>query len=138
MNRFFMYVISISQIIILSACAGSPARLSMMSEHELRQESSPDLCNAYAINKSEKFRIELERRHALPPSDWAYIDKHEIATGMTVMGLLCLLGAPSVDGDVNQFTSQQGVMTQWVYRDCQSCKAMYVYTKDGKVISWQN
>ena len=110
----------------------------MMSSQELHQASSPDLCNAYALNRSEKLRVELERRHALPPSDWAHVDKHEIATGMTVLGLICLMGAPDLDGDVNQFTSQQGVMTQWVYRSCQSCKAMYVYTKDGKVTGWQN
>lgn len=123
---------------LLYGCAGSPARIGMMSAAELAAVDSWDLCNAYAYNGSESARAELERRSAIPADEWVLIDKKQIAIGMSELGLMCSWGSVGYTGGVNQSVGQYGAHKQWVYRSCRYCKTKYVYTDNGKITGWQN
>lgn len=123
---------------ILSGCAGSPARIAMMSQEELKSVDSHDLCFAYDMNHSEEIKAELKRRDAIPEKEWALIDQNKINIGMSELGLVCSWGGVGLYGSVNKSVGSWGVHKQWVYRACRSCSANYVYTENGKVKSWQN
>lgn len=125
-------------VIVIASCAGSPARIGMMSPQELKSENSFNLCNAYANWGSDNVKAELIRRGEIPEDEWSLIEQKEIRIGMSELGLVCSWGRPSIDGNVNESVGSWGVDKQWVYRACSSCSAQYVYTKNGKVSSWQN
>ena len=122
---------------ILASCAGSPVRIAMMSQEELKSVDSHDLCFAYDMNHSEKIKAELKRRAAIPEHEWPLIDQNKIKLGMSELGLVCSWGGVGLYGAVNQSVGSWGVHKQWVYRACHSCRANYVYTENGKVKSWQ-
>ncbi|MBW2105994.1 MAG: hypothetical protein JRI26_08230 [Deltaproteobacteria bacterium] len=125
----------ISLIVFLGGCAGSPARIGMMSPEEVQAENSYNLCNAYAFSKSENAKAELIRRNAIPDDEWPVIEQKKIRMGMSELGLVCSWGYPST---INKTVTRYGERKQWVYRSCSSCKGQYVYTENGKVTSWQN
>jgi len=125
----------ISLIVFLGGCAGSSARIGMMSPEELQAENSYNLCNAYAFSKSENAKAELIRRNAIPDDEWPVIEQKKIRMGMSELGLVCSWGYPSI---INKTVTRYGERKQWVYRSCSSCKGQYVYTENGKVTNWQN
>lgn len=120
---------------LLLSCAGSPFRISMMSPDELKLQNSYNLCKAYAFSLDNKIKYELIRRKAIPRHEWLLIEKNKIHMGMSEDGLTCSWGAPD---KINKTVTQYGVSRQWVYRSCSYCKGRYVYTRDGKITSWQN
>ena len=135
MNRT---IFTMSVLLLLVGCAGSPARLAMMSPDELKAESSLNLCNAYDNNGSEKIIAELKRRGEISDEEWGLIEQKKIRIGMSELALVCSWGGPGLYGSVNESVSRWGVHKQWVYRACSSCGAQYVYTENGKVTSWKN
>ena len=134
----FRNIVITLYFVILAGCAGSPARIGMMSPEELRAENSYNLCNAYAFDKSEKSKNELIRREAIPKEEWPIIEQKKIIIGMSELGLICSWGLPGIDGNVNKTVTAGGVRKQWVYRGCRVCKGKYVYTENGKITGWQN
>lgn len=125
-------------MLIFLACAGSPARIGMMSPEELRSETDSNLCNAYAVTRSDKAKAELKRRNSISVNEWALIEQKRIRIGMSELGLICSWGYPGIYGSVNTTVNRYGEHKQWVYRSCSMCKASYVYTENGEVISWQD
>ncbi len=124
-------------VVTFAGCAGSPARIGMMSSEELREINSLNLCNAYAFNGSEPAKIELQRRNVVTDEEWALIEKKQLRVGMSQLGLICSWGKPGTYGSINKTVTQYGESIQWVYRSCEACKTTYVYTDKGKVTTWQ-
>ncbi len=124
--------------LLFVGCAGSPAAIATLSAERLRSQDSPSLCNAYHINGQARVRQELERRGEINAAEWADIDQHTISIGMSEIAVLCSWGWPGVDGAVNESVNSYGVSKQLVYRACRTCKARYIYTRNGKVTSWQS
>lgn len=138
---------------LLTGCAGSPARISMMDAESLQDVGIGELCNAYAHSKqqNEKLEAEIKRRDtvlAAEPSynpdrrpfterEWRAIKDRKVFIGMSEAALMCSWGAPNHCGDINTSTGSWGVHRQFVYRDCSYYSSNYVYTENGFVTSWQ-
>lgn len=125
-------------VIALFGCAGSPARISMMSAEELKKVSSHDLCFAYESNGSEKAETELKRRGEITSDEWRLIKQRKIKRGMSELALVCSWGGVGLYGAINKSVGAWGERKQWVFRPCRACGANYVYTRNGVVDSWQN
>ena len=132
-----LLILSISLIIFLG-CAGSPARIGMMSTEELQSVTDSDLCNAYAVIRADKVKAELKRRNVISANEWALIEQKKICIGMSELGLICSWGYPGIYGSVNTMVSRYGVNKQWVFRLCDICKTSFVHTENGEIISWQD
>ncbi len=120
-------------VMAVTGCAGSPARLSMMSPDELAAVRLPDLCNAYASMRSGDVEAEILRRQAITDDEWELVREKKIAIGMSTCALLASWGAPNT---INASASRAGERQQWVYGMCQFCKRRYVYVRGGEVIGW--
>ena len=118
-------------LLIMSGCAGIPA----MSPDELKLVDVGDLCVSYGEIKGRKTRNELERRQALSPHEWHLVDQKKISVGISSCALAASWGPPA---RINTTVTGYGGSHQWVYRDCSTCKASYVYVDSGKVVAWQN
>lgn len=123
---------------MLAACSGSPARIAMMSADDLRGENAFNLCNAYAMNRTDKARGELMRRNLITDEEWSAIETKAIFIGMSELALVCAWGIPSTYGAINRTTTSRGDRKQWVYRPCPNCRAQYVYSENKKVTAWQD
>jgi len=117
----------------VAGCAGSPARLAMMSPDELAAVRLPDLCNAYSSVGGSDVEAEILRRQAITDDEWELVRAKKIAVGMSTCALLASWGAPST---INTSASRAGERQQWVYGICQYCKRRYVYVRGGEVIGW--
>ena len=83
-------------------------------------------------------KLELKERNAFTAEEWSFIDEQKIYLGMREVALVCAWGHPGLFGSVSESVADEVVHKQWVYRACPGCKALYVYTENGKVTSWQN
>ena len=119
-------------------CAGSPGRVLLTNSEKLRQVSSFDLCRTFFLRPAAKLRAELKERDEFTPDEWAFIDEQRIYVGMRELVLVCAWGYPGFFGSVSETVVEDVTHSQWVYRACPGCKALYVYTEDGKVTGWQN
>jgi hypothetical protein len=119
-------------------CAGSPARVLLTGANKLQAVSSFDLCKAYFLRPAAKLELELKKRHEFTPKEWAFIEQQKIYIGMREVALVCGWGRPGLFGSISESASQAGIRKQWVYRACPACKALYVYTENGKVTGWKN
>ena len=119
-------------------CAGSPGRVLLTNSEKLRQVSSFDLCRSFFLRPAAKLRAELKERDEFTPDEWAFIDEQRIYVGMRELVLVCAWGYPGFFGSVSESVVEDVTHRQWVYRACPGCKALYVYTEDGKVTGWQN
>jgi hypothetical protein len=90
----------------LAGCAPdphTPSAILIEDEASVRQEDTLSLCQAFGENSKKiygatglrRIREELVRRDALTSSDWALVDRREIAVGMSECGLLASWGVPA-------------------------------------------
>jgi hypothetical protein len=125
-------------VIILAGCAGSPARLAMMSPEQLQTQSDGQLCAAYGFAHSKKVRAEIERRGILTAEEWLLVERREVAIGMSELAMVASIGGPNgLYGSVNETVTAGGVRRQYVYRDTEYGRAGYVYTEGGRVTAYQ-
>lgn len=125
---FRVVIISIV-VLMMVGCANSPFQLSMMSPEELQQVETSILCKHYGHDKgSVKTRAELVRRNIFTEKEWELIDNSRVQIGMSE---LALLGSWGSARKVNKSVGSWGVNKQWIYYK------RNVYTKNGKVTSWQ-
>ena len=124
-------------LIVLSNCAGAPARVNSMSTEELAIQSDFALCNAYNFRQKDNVRNELKKRNVLSDFDWRLIDTESLGIGMSELALICTKGGviPGF-GTVNVTTTSYGVNKQYVYEDAFGNR-QYIYIENGKVTSWQ-
>ncbi|MDH5393944.1 MAG: hypothetical protein OEY11_12215 [Gammaproteobacteria bacterium] len=127
-------IISLLTATLITACAGSPMRISFMSDQEIKAERSGNLCNAYALNRSDRVRAELIRRNEITDEEWKVIDNKKIRIGISELALVCSWGAPT---RINNQASRHGSSKQYVYRQGYSGRGQFVYIRQGKVSSWQ-
>ena len=121
-------------LLALTACAGSPARISMMSPEDLKFESNNALCRGYSFSKSDKLKMVIKDRNLFTENDWALIENGQIRIGMSEEGLICSWGLPL--SGVNKSVGSWGVRKQYVYG--MNSRRPYVYVQDGKISSWQD
>ena len=100
-----MFVCCIIILLFTISCAGSPSRISMMSEDQLRSVNSYQLCHAYGHIKSEKVRNELLNRYVITSYEWTLIDRKSVSIGMSELALRCSLGIPNT---INTTVTQYG------------------------------
>ena len=127
-------ITTVALVAIVTGCAAhSPARIGSANAEQLSQIPSEKLCLTYELYQTPNAKAELVRRNAIPEADWPVIDAKKVRIGMSELGLVCSWGYAKVNSTVNQ----NGTRNQYVYRKCRDCKATYVYTRNGKVTSWQ-
>lgn len=116
----------------LSACAV----LDAPSVSEVPGEKTNDLCVQYYGFPSARapIRAELEKRSAVPETDWAQIDRRQIQIGMNACAALAAWGNPS---DIHETATGSGDFIQWVYGD-PLYGAQYLYFENGVITSFQN
>ena len=124
--------------ILVLGCACSPSRVLLTKSDQLKDVSTFDLCKAYFLKPTAKLKLELRERNAFTPEEWSFIDEQKIYIDMREVALVCAWGHPGLFGSVSESVADEVVHKQWVYRACPGCKALYVYTENGKVTSWQN
>lgn len=124
--------------LLLLGCSGSPGRVLLTKSDKLQEVSSFDLCRSFFLRPTAKLRLELKEREEFTPGEWSFIDEHRIYVGMGELALVCAWGYPGFFGSVSESVIDDVAHRQWVYRACPGCKAVYVYTEDGKVTGWQN
>jgi hypothetical protein len=124
--------------LLVLGCAGSPGRVLLTKAEKLREVSSFDLCRSFFLRPTTKLRLELKERNEFTPGEWAFIDEQRIHVGMRELVLVCAWGYPGYFGTVSESVVDDVTHRQWVYRACPGCKALYVYTENGKVTGWQN
>jgi len=125
-----------SSVFLLSicSCAGSPARISIMSLSELKKQDTATLCYTYARTRQQKIKDEILSRKEIKDGEWEAIDKKRAFIGMSELALVCSIGS---NCDVNESVGKWGTHKQYVFRNCDTCKAMYVYVQNGTVTSFQ-
>ena len=136
-NVFKKMVFVLLPLLVLG-CAGSPARVLLTKSDQLQAISIVDLCKTYFLKPTAKLKLELEKRNAFTAREWSFIDEQKIYIGMREVALVCAWGHPGLFGSVSESVADEVVHKQWVYRACPGCKALYVYTENGKLTSWQN
>jgi hypothetical protein len=117
---------------LLSACAGSPARLASMSAEELRQQTPMNLCNAYHHwGQSATIKQVLTERNIVRSDQWEVVDAEKIRVGMTDVEAVCAWGYPD---KVNRASYGD----QWVYGIVPGVNLprQYVYVRGGVVTAW--
>lgn len=124
--------------LLVFGCADSPSRILLKKSAKLKAVSTLDLCKSYYLRPTVKVRLELKERNEFTPDEWSFIDQQKIYIGMRELALVCAWGYPGLFGSVAESANEEIVHKQWVYRTCPGCKALYVYTENGKVTSWQN
>jgi hypothetical protein len=103
--RYYVILVAFA----LSACAGSPARITSMSADELKAEDSKKLCSAYAFSHTENVKNELLRRNAIASSEWKIVEEKKIQPGMSELALICSRGQPGI-------MVKEGENQRWLYR----------------------
>jgi hypothetical protein len=121
--------------ILVSGCAGSPARISVMSPTSLASEPTENLCGAYQLARQEKIKNEIVKRKEIPDEDWEIIDRASVKIGMSELSLICSMGNPSA---VNRTVGAWGVSKQYIFRPCCNREVYYVYTENGVVTGFQD
>ena len=124
--------------LLVLGCAGSPGRVLLTKSDKLKDVSTFDLCKTYFLNPTAKLKLELRERNAFTAEEWSFIDQQMIYIGMREVALVCAWGYPGLFGSVSESVAEEVAHKQWVYRACPGCKALYVYTENDKVTSWQN
>lgn len=119
--------------VLMSACAGSPMRLSMMDEEGLKLEKTAVIAQAYGFGQYDNLRAELKRREAFTEQEWAWIDAKQLGMGMSVEAMYASWGTPSHQ---NSTVTRAGRHVQHVYGG--GAHATYVYTENGRITSWQD
>ena len=119
-------------------CAGSPGRVLLTKSDKLQGVSSFDLCKSFYLRPTAKVRLVLKERNEFTPEEWTFIDEQRIYVGMRELVLTCAWGYPGFFGSVSESVIDDVTHRQWVYRACPGCRAVYVYTEEGKVTGWQN
>ncbi len=104
--------------VAIAGCAGSPARISMMSPEKLKTQRAEDLCFAYHMLKGEKTKSELVRRNLLTADEWKLIDQEQVQPGMSQLALICSWGytAPIGGKAVHEYSPDGDVLKTWYYQ----------------------
>lgn len=126
-------------VLLVEGCAGSPARIALLSADEMKKETSYDLCNAYANHghSSTAIKDELISRGEIDYLDWSDIDNGRIKIGMSELGLICSMGSPGVFGGVRKSVSAYGTNKQYFYRNHSRGKIFTVIVDNEKISNYQ-
>lgn len=89
-----------------------------------------ELCNMVRSRDWQPAHDELVKRKAFPPSELAQIAGRRAVLGMSEGAMLCALGSPQRS---HRSVGSWGVDIQYVYPN-----ELIVYTRNGKVTSWQD
>lgn len=81
---------------------------------------------------------EAKSRKLFTDEEIELIKAKKARIGMSEHALIASWGNPGLYGRVNKSVSRYGIRKQFVYRSCSNCSAVYVYTENGKITSWQN
>jgi len=118
--------------VLLSACAGSPAHITSLSDSDLATQKPADLCNAFAHTKSNRLKYELNNRQLFTANEWILINNKRVRVGMSELAVICARGYPT---KINNTVTEQGAVKQYIYRGYS--KSQYIYISKGKVTAFQ-
>lgn len=91
---------------------------------QLANETPFTLSMVYYDAHDPAVKAELTHRGVIPAQDWALIDQHKIAIGMSNLETLAAWGLP--DGS-RTWTSRRGVRSRDSYDSCKGCHKTYLY-----------
>ena len=145
-NKSTNILIVLGAVMALTGCAGSPVHLAGLSQVELQEFDTLDICHAYSrflkgSSVIKNMEAELKKRKAIKAKNWKSIKENKIRIGMNECELFASWGDPSRLSYSNTNKScyeKIGCNVQYVYRPNQYGSAQYVYVENGKVRAWQD
>lgn len=115
---------------------------STMTPEQIALKSDLDLCRGYRGamrvqgETAAAYKLEMQRRNLLTQEEWDLAAKKQISMGISQCALYAAWGVP---GRENRSVGSWGVNIQHVFNvGYPYVPASYVYTRNGKVTSWQN
>jgi len=117
---------------ILAGLAGCATPLPEMSEDQLCAHFGAN--NQNRTDRVSAIRSEIQRRKLVSPEEQALADQGILQIGMSRCGMFAVQGIPLAE---NSTTNASGTFIQHVFVSSTTAKRVYVYTKDGRVTSWQ-
>jgi hypothetical protein len=81
-------------LLSICSCAGTPARISIMSPTELKTQDTGTLCYSYARTRQQKIKDEILSRKEIKDAEWEAIEKQRAFIGMSELALVCSIGTP--------------------------------------------
>lgn len=125
-------------IVMVAAYGCAPIGMPSYPTKPLSEHSGPELCHFYYKNPTPELRQAVQDLVDFTEAEWEMIDAHKINIGMRAEALVCSFGLPKPFGDINNSVGSWGTHTQWVYRKCRTCDALYVYSENGRVTGWSD
>ena len=123
--------------LLMTGCAGSPYRVSLMDAQEIKTVPNHELIGALE-NKYYRNQIifmEAVRRDMLTHEEVKLIKNKVIRRGMRVEVLVYSWGRPD---KINRFVGMLGERQQFVYGFYSISEPTYVYVKNGVVTDWED
>lgn len=125
---------AVAAVTALCGCA-TPATLA--------QQDDVSICRSFGVYKigilaaeAPKYRAEIERRQLLTAAEWDSARQGRVHMGMSQCGMYVAKGAPDRE---NRTVYSGGVRIQHVYNSgYRYLRPTYIYTHNGKVVSWQD
>lgn len=121
--------LALAAALLAAGCAGSPARLGMLSDDELTGQSVPDLIHAWRYTGNDRYRTALRQLNVFTDAEWPLIDAQMVMIGSRVEVLYAAWGRPQRE---NETISSAGRRVQHVYGLRQ-----YAYSENGIVTAIQ-
>jgi hypothetical protein len=135
MERTTTTIAATALALLLTACAGSPARMALEGPEGYAKADNRDLCRAVYYGKSIQARDELNKRGALTQREWDAAVQGKVFIGMSELAAVCAWGLPT---KVNSTVTGYGSGEQWVYgKPSQYNKPNYLYMTGGRVAAVQ-
>lgn len=126
-----------------AAVAAAAALTSCATPANLAQQDDLSICRSFGIYRigvlaaeAPKYRAEMERRNLLTAAEWQSVREGRVHMGMSQCGMYAARGAPDRE---NRTVYSGGVRIQHVFNaGYRYIRATYIYTHNGKVVSWQD
>lgn len=132
-----MKAIALLFVALIAGCAAiPPERAASYSDDLLCYRYNDARGNSSLQKDVPVLRAEIDKRGLITPDEWSLVEQKKIKLGMSECALVASWGS----GKVNKHTNVNGQFNQHVYRLdwCRSCNVQYVYTRNGRVTSWQD
>lgn len=123
-------------VLFISACAVSPAQVERETDNELCLNHGTYAQSAMFAGAAENYRREIEHRKLMTPEEWDLASRKTIRIGMSRCAMYASWGKPDRE---NRSVGSFGEHIQHVYNSgYRYIRPKYVYTRNGKVSSWQD
>src|SRR5579872_242479 len=114
----------------LTACApNAPLAIALDNAEEIKTRPTESLCVAYYVTGSDQVRDELNRRAAISPQEWPFIEKGRVTEGMSPCAVEAAWGDATLHNHTATPTGQS--IDAYLYKS-----GHYATFQDGRVLSF--